>query len=184
MAKVKGLAFRSVLSALESIQGPAAVKATRELLPLETASRLESLTASTWYPLSDYVNLWAAIQQATGNNRDLPRLIGRRAVEQDLRLIHRLAFAALSVTTMMSISARLFSSYYDTGRCRAEAAGSQRVRVHFEGCTGFTEPMWLELRGGSECVVEQASKMRAASTLVSGGRNLDSECVIDVAWFA
>ena len=184
MPRVKGLAFRSVFVALEALEGNAAVERVRALLPAETSERLRVLTASTWYPLTDYANLWTSIQSATGQRKDLPRLIGRRAVEQDLRLIHRVAFAALSVETVLSISMRLFGTYYDTGKCKTEQLAPRKVRVSFQGCLGFTEPMWTEVRGGIECFAEQASKTRATSSLISGGTELSPECVVEVSWFA
>lgn len=184
MPRVKGLAFRSVLVALEALEGPAAVERTQKLLPRETSERLRILTASTWYPLGDYASLWTSIQAATGQRKDLPRAIGRRAVEQDLKLIHRLAFAALSVETVLAISMRLFGTYYDTGTCKTEQLAPRKVRVSFEGCVGFTEPMWTEVRGGIECFAEQASKTRATSTLIAGGTGLSDSSVIEVSWFA
>ena len=184
MPRVKGLAFRSVFVALEALEGSAAVERTRALLAPETSERLRALTASSWYPLADYANMWSSIQSATGQRKDLPRLIGRRAVEQDLRLTHKLAFAALSVETVLSISMRLFGTYYDTGKCKTEQLGPRKVRASFQGCIGFTEPMWTEVRGGIECFAEQASKTRATSTLVSGGGEGEQQCVVEVSWFA
>jgi hypothetical protein len=182
MPRVKGLAFRSVLQALESLEGASAVERTKRLLDPDTAQRLAIITASTWYPVEDYINLWTALQSATGNRRDLPRLIGRRAVELDLKLIHRLAFAALSVSTVLGISARLFNTYYDTGRCQSERISDRVVRVTFDGCVGFSAHMWTELRGAIECFAEQSSKMRAVSTVVSGGQDGDTTFVADVSW--
>ncbi len=184
MARVKGLAFRSVLVALQELEGEEAVARARSLLKSDTAEVLAALAASSWYSVAHYVELWRAILAATGQRKDLPRRVGFRAVEQDLNMIHRLAFSALSVSSVLAISSRLFGTYYDTGRCRSESIGPRAVRVSFDGCTGFSEAMWTELRGASECFAEKSSKTRSSSHLVSGGRDGSSECVLDVRWFA
>jgi hypothetical protein len=184
MPRVKGLAFRSVLAALEAQEGPAVVERARELLPARTRETLAALTANAWYPLESYAELWAAIQAATGNRRDLPRAIGFRAVELDLKLIHRLAFAALSVATVVSISLRLFNTYYDTGSAHCDVLSPRRVRVRFSGCTGFTETMWSEIRGGVECFAAKASRSRASSVVVSGGGDADVDFTLEVYWVA
>lgn len=184
MPRVKGLAFRSVLAALEALEGSAVVERARELLPASTATELSALTANAWYPLESYADLWAAIQAATGHRRDLPRTIGFRAVELDLKLIHRLAFAALSVATVVSISLRLFNTYYDTGRAHCEVISPRRVRVTFSGCQGFTETMWTEVRGAVECFAAKASRSLANSVIVRGGADGDSDFVLEVYWLA
>lgn len=184
MPRVKGLAFRSVLAALEALEGAVTVARARELLPPATAKELAALTATAWYPLEAYADLWVAIQEATGHRRDLPRTIGFRAVELDLKLIHRLAFAALSVATVVSISLRLFNTYYDTGSARCEVISPRRIRVSFTGCRGFTEVMWTELRGAVECFAAKASRSSANSVVVSGGADGDADYVLEVHWLA
>jgi len=184
MPRVKGLAFRSVLAALEALEGREAVDQARALMLPSTAAHFAALTANAWYPLEAYADMWSAIQRATGHRRDLPRAIGVRAVEQDLRIIHRLAFAALSVATVVTISTRLFGTYYDTGRADCEVVSPRRVRVTFSGCRGFTEPMWAEVRGATECFAAQASKTKASSVLISGGTEGGPDCVLEVFWYA
>jgi hypothetical protein len=111
-------------------------------------------------------------------------LIGRKCVELDSKLVHRLAFAALSVPTVLEISARLFRTYYDTGECRSERQRDRSVRVNFEGCVGFSEPMWTELRGASEYFAERASKGPASSRVLVGGRDGDTHTVFSIRWGA
>lgn len=184
MPRVKGLAFRSVLTALEALEGPAVVAQVRAALSPATASELAALTANAWYPIEAYKDLWACIQAATGNRRDLPRHIGFRATELDLKLIHRLAFAALSVTTVVTIAVRLFGTYYDTGKARCEVISARRIRVTFSGCEGFSEPMWSEIRGSVECFAAKASKSTASTVMVSGGGEGSPDCTVEVYWHA
>lgn len=180
--RVKGLAFRSVLVALEELEGAQVVQQAKQALPPTTRERLDSLTASSWYPTEDYVALWSAIQAVTGARKDFPRIIGRRATEMDFTLVHRVAFAALSPETVLGISMRLFNTYYDTGTCVTAKSGERRVTVTFTGCKGFNANLWTELRGAIECFAEKSSGRRAMSTVLSGGTGPD--CAVEVSWSA
>lgn len=182
MPRVKGLAFRSVLKALAALRGDEAQERVLAALDEPRSRALRFVVASSWYPIEDYVALWSALQRCTGSDPDFPRLIGRRCIEQDLRIVHKVALSALSVDTVLAISVRLFGNYYDTGSCRAHHAGSGMTRVEFSGCVGFSRDLWMELRGSMECFAEQASKSPATSLLVSGGRDGDPSCVMDLKW--
>lgn len=182
MPKVKGLAFRSVLQAVSSLKNEAVLAEVYRALPPKLSESLQVTLAASWYPIEDYVALWNAIQATTGYRPDFPRLVGKKCVEQDLKVVHKLAFAALSVPTVMGISARLFGTYYNTGRCRSSMNGARTIRVEFEGCDGFSQNMWAELRGASECFAEKASRRPANSQIVVGGGDRDSTFVLDVSW--
>ncbi|HEY5954900.1 MAG TPA: hypothetical protein VIV60_00055, partial [Polyangiaceae bacterium] len=119
MLKVKGLAFRSVLQAHQSIRGQSAIERVFAVLDPTLAEGIRAALASTWYPVASYAALWSAIQQTTGADPDYPRIIGRRCAEQDLKLVHRVVLASLNTTLMLSITAKLFGTYYDTGTCTA-----------------------------------------------------------------
>jgi hypothetical protein len=183
MARVKGLAFRTVLRAHSSMRGVASLDSVLTLLDPELAETLRHVSAATWYPLEHYVALWAAIQRVVGNNPDYPRVVGRVCIEQDLRLVHKLAFAALSPATVLGISSRVFNMYYDTGRCQSSRLDEQSVRVSFDDCKGFSSPMWAELRGAIEAFAEQSSGCTARAITVSGGGTGNPECIIDVSWW-
>jgi hypothetical protein len=180
--KVKGLAFRSVLQAHASIRGEAGLAKVFGCMPPELALTLRAPLASAWYSVENYVGLWEAIQVSTGQTPDYPRLIGRRCVEQDLTVVHKLAFAALTTATVLDISARLFGAYYDTGSCKSVRVDAGTVRVTFAGCVGFSQSMWAELRGAIEAFAEQASKKPVHSTMLQGGLTGHAHCVIDVYW--
>jgi hypothetical protein len=183
-ARVKGLAFRSVLEELDALEGPGAVERALALMHQDLAARLRThgLSASGWHAVEDYADMWQAIQKATGERRELPRLIGRRAVEGDLNVVHKMVFKALSAATVIGLATRVFGAYYDTGKARADKTSDHGIRVWFTGCTGFTGYMWEELRGSVETFAEQASAAKAWSSWQSGGTDADRDAVLDVAW--
>jgi hypothetical protein len=181
---VKGLAFRTVMQELGNLEGPLAVARSLSCMPPELAHRFKTsaIVAAGWYPIADYAAMWGAIQEATGNRRELPRIIGRKCVEHDLNVVHKLVFRALSVPTVIGLATRVFNSYYDTGKSRAELLGDRNIRVWFEGCKGFNAAMWGEIRGSVECFGEQASGGKAWSTWKSGATDQDADGILDVWW--
>lgn len=181
MSQVKGLAFRSVLHAHAALRGNDSLEQVHALLGADLSGQLRFVVASSWYPLASYVHLWNAIQHVSGDD-DYPRLVGRRCVDQDLKLVHRLAFAALSTATVIDISARLFGSYYDVGTCASRKLEPHRVEVSFQNCVGFSTPMWSELRGAIEMFAELSSHRTSQSRLIRGGKSGDPTCVIEVLW--
>lgn len=182
MPQVKGLAFRSVLQAHAGLRGEDSLDALYKALEPGLTQTLRSPLAATWYPLAYYAALWDAIQRTTGENPDYPRQIGRRCAEQDLKTVHKVLFAALNTTVALSVTARMFGSYYDTGKCSAKRLDARIFRFTFQGCLGFTEPMWTELRGALEVFVEQSTKRPARSVLVQGGHGGDENSLVDVRW--
>lgn len=182
MPQVKGLAFRSVLQAHASLRGKDSLEAMYKALEPELGQTLRSPLASAWYPLAYYAALWNAIQSTSGESPDYPRQIGRLCAEQDLKTVHKLLFAALNTTVALTATARMFGSYYDTGNCSAKRLDTRVFRFAFQGCVGFTVPMWTEVRGSLEVFVEQSTKATARSMQTQGGRAGDSHCVVDVHW--
>jgi hypothetical protein len=182
MARVKGRAFRSVLRAHASLCGSASLARALDLLPSNIAERFGHVGATAWYPLAHYVALWDAIESVVGEGSDYPRAVGRRYVEQDLNLVQMPALAALSTTKAFDTSSRLFGAYCDAGRRQSTRLGDQLVRVAFEGCIGFSAPMWAELRGAAEGFAEQSSHSSTNSSIVLGGCAGDSYFTIEVSW--
>lgn len=182
MPRVKGLAFRSVLQAHRTLRGSDAIERVYAQLEPGLAQTLRAPLAATWYPLSSYAALWDAIQQTAGQNADYPRVVGRLCAEQDLRTVHKVLFATLSTSMALSATARLFSSYYDTGTCSCKRCDPRTFQFSFQGCLEFTEPMWTELRGSAEVFLELSTKKDAHSRLLSGGRAGDKSCVVEVRW--
>ncbi len=182
MPRVKGLAFRSVLQAHAQHRGEDALARMYAHLEPSLAQTLLTPLAATWYPLSLYAALWDAIQCTTGEDPDYPRLVGRLCAEHDLRLVHKVLFAALNTSVALAATARMFGSYYDTGRCSSKRVDERSFRFFFEGCLGFTEPMWMELHGSLEVFVDLSTKAKSRSQLVQGGHDGATSRVVDIRW--
>src|SRR5690349_12270385 len=162
---------------LRAMEGDAAADRAIAGMPEELGFmlRTQTIASTSWYAIEDYAAMWMAIQEATGHRRDLPRALGRRCVMHDLTVVHRLVLSVLSVPMVMTLTAKLFNGYYDTGSSHCERRSERLVRVYFKGCTGFNLPMWTEIRGSVEQFAESASGGKASSIWRAGGGERDAD---------
>src|SRR6185295_12295908 len=104
--------------------------------------------ASSWYPIGWYKDAFRAFRSATGDGTDLSRQIGYQAVKRDMRSVYKAIFVRLiSPQTLLGMSSRLFSSYYDTGHFDVLESRRGYVLVRLHGCAGWDLNMWTEIYG-------------------------------------
>jgi hypothetical protein len=120
MTQVKGTAVQSSLRYVRERFGPAALDGVLRALPAENRALLSgTILASTWYPI---VALLAYMKQA---ERQLgpqePNVLydmGRASCDHGVTGVYKIFFKVGSPEFVTSRSARVFSSYYDTGELR------------------------------------------------------------------
>lgn len=153
---MKGVAFKSVLAALDERFGAVAVAEMYRSLPPADAAWLQyKVVATGWYPTSRYRSMWSAIAAAAGGHGDdLARQIGRVCMQRDMGGVYRLVFKLLSPETVLSLSGKMFSNYYDTGTLSIVEARPGLARAAFKGCVGWSRLMWMEILGASEMLLE------------------------------
>lgn len=153
---VKGVAFKSVLAALDEQVGPGALAAMHERLAGTDSEVLKyRIVATGWYPISLYRSMWAAIAETTtGPAEALAKQIGRACMQRDMNGVYRLVFKLLSPETVLSLSSKMFSNYYDTGTLTVVEARAGVARASFRGCAGWSRLMWMEILGSSEMTLE------------------------------
>jgi hypothetical protein len=114
----KGLGFRTFLNALEAIRGREVYDAAIKAMPCELneALRYGKLIPSGWYPLSWYNAMLNAIVTTTNEGDRIVRETARDAMRRDIKGIYKLVFKFFSPETLYSMTPRVFSSYFDTGK--------------------------------------------------------------------
>ncbi|NLY95566.1 MAG: hypothetical protein GXY23_16270 [Myxococcales bacterium] len=179
--KVKGVAFRSVLTVAEEILGGETVERVYATLPEDARETLRYKVLHTgWYPIELYRALWAALLEVTGRGDDLVKEIGAASVRRDMTGVYRMVFRVFSPETMFSITARLYSQYYDTGTVEVLRAEHVKARVVYTGCEGFDRTMWVELLGSGEEMLRLAGAKDPRLEIVRGGWG--AYCEVDAHW--
>ncbi len=182
--RVKGVAFRSVMAAVDAIC-PAG---TRERAlgqmdrELGEALRYGTILPSGWYPISSYKTMWSAILAASGGGPELVRKIAHECMRIDTAGVYRFVMRMLSPETVFAASSRFFSGYYDTGSLEVVERRRGRARAEWRGCVGFDRTMWMEVMASGEALVEMAGGKDVRHRIVLGGRDGDTDTVSELFW--
>lgn len=182
-SKVKGVAFRSVLAALEELRSKSMVERVLGSLSSDDRSSIEFRVVNTgWYPIELYATLLDAIATVSGEGDSLVRAVGATALRRDVTGVYRVMFRVFSPENVLTISAKLFGFYYDTGSLAIVEKRQGYARSEYQRCKGFSRLMWVELLGSSEEMLSIAGARNAKGRIVRGGDDGDGACVIEVAW--
>jgi len=183
LAKVKGVAFRSVLACLEQLRGASFVEQVMQRMPADQAHLLRYTIVQTgWYPIALYRALWTAITSDKPGDYEFVRAVGGAAIRRDVGGVYRVLFKVLSIETLVTLSSKLFPYYYDTGRLSNERVSAHCIRSTYEGCNGFDRAMWEELAGSTTELVKMAGARDVKVTIARGGQDLSTMCVIQIEW--
>jgi hypothetical protein len=180
--KVKGVAFRSVLTLVERSLGPSAMESAVSAMPEEVAKahRYGEIIASGWYPIAWYRETWQGILGASGRGDDFVRKVGRDSIDLDFGSIYRTLMRVLSPKTLVSVGMTHFGQIYDTGNVETFDPRDTSLRLRFTGCAGFDHTMWVEVLGSCERLAELTGAKNARSTILEAG--WDEKCVAIVEW--
>jgi hypothetical protein len=183
--RVKGVAFRSIDECFAELRGEDARDKARGLMPDELRDLFRNglVLAATWYPISWYRETFRAFRTATNDGPELARQIGYQAVRRDMRGVYKTLFAKIvSPQTLLGMSARLFSNYYDTGTFEVLESHRGFVGVRLSGCKGWDLNMWTEIYGSCGSFLDIAGAKEVRLHIKSGGRDGDTTMEIDAHW--
>lgn len=179
---IKGLAFHSVLTALESLEGPEAV--SRALEAAGSVGRRIAhgeVVAASWAPVAWYREMWEGIA-SLGGGEALARRIGRASILADMNRVHRFMIRALSPATVTTVSARMWSRYFDTGGMKVESSSERYLRVRWHDCKGWSRMIWVEQFAGSEAFLELTGAKGVRLGVLEGGRDGDDFALTEATW--
>lgn len=181
---VKGVAFRSVLSALATLRGKDATAQAIARMPADLGETFKygGIMAPSWYPISWYRMMWKAIREATGEGTEIAHQIGRETMRADMTGIYRLVFKIVSPQTVLSLSTKIFSNYYDSGKLEVLESQTGYARARWNGCRGFDRNMWVEVFGASEMLLELAGAKKLRFHVHVGGRDDDEHAEAIAVW--
>lgn len=180
---IKGISFRSFLDALRSLRGPEVVERVMDALPAEVrdALRFGKVVSGGWYPLGWYRELHAATMQVTEGGLEVIHDVSRLATRNDFKGVYRVIALVLSPESLMAVSSRAFSSYFNaaTFEMLETRKGFARARIT---APGFNRAMWTDVMAGCEGVLEAAGAKGASVTAGSGGGERDEVTEVNARW--
>jgi hypothetical protein len=183
--KVKGVAFRTIDRCFRELCGERVHAEALGMMPPQVAEayRQGTLLPASWYPISWYRDVFKAYRWATSMGPELPRRIGALAVQHDMQGVHKRFVAwVASPQTLLSLSQRVFKTYYDTGQLEVIAARSGFAHVRATGCAGWDLNMWNELVGSSGALLAAAGARHVRVYGMAGGQDGDDHHEIEAHW--
>jgi hypothetical protein len=145
--------------------------------------RYHTLLASSWYPIEHYCEVFRAFRAVRSDGPELARAIGKLAARHDMSGVHKQILARLiSPQALLSMSQRVFSTYYDTGKFDLLESRKGFVHCMFRDCLGFDESMWAEVAGSCESLLEIAGAENVRIRPIAGAGSGDSSAEFEARW--
>lgn len=181
--RIKGLAFRSTLSALEALRGADAVARALDRMPPELATKVRhgEVVPSAWVPVAWYAALLDAIRGEPEGDA-LLREIGRVSAQADMTGIHRALYRMLGPTTIMKVVGRVYGRYFTRGSVRVVSSATGYLRVRWVDCQGFNRAMWLDAYGAATMILELAGVHDLSLRLLAGGQEGDTTMEVEARY--
>jgi serine/threonine-protein kinase len=183
--RVKGVNLRTLDICFERLRGQSLRDAAHDRMPLELsgAFRYHTLLASCWYPMAWYRAMLRAICTVTEEGPELARALGRVTARHDLSGVYKQILARLlSPEALLAMSQRVFSTYYDTGRCEILDSRSGFAEVRCDACDGWDHNVWMKFAGACESMVQMAGGANPQMRVMAGGRDGDSSFHFAISW--
>ncbi len=179
--QVKGNSFRGFIAALRRLHGEATVDKVIALLPAELGRRLQrdNIVTGHWYPLDELSRVQQAMMRAVGRGPDVIREVARESTLEDFRGLYQVLTFILTPQFIIKRTPGIWKRYYDGGVVSVtaqEGAGE----ASFSACTGFDEPMWQGVIGGTSGVLEACGAKGLEIKIIGGG--IGDHMTIKATW--
>jgi hypothetical protein len=180
---MKGMSLRNYPLVLRELRGTDAERRMLQLLPIDVRDALGTgrIVASSWYPVDWKCAMHEAGRRATGE-AGLARIMGHEMTRRDLQGVYRVFMRIVSPRYVLSVGARLFSSYLRPGTMTVTEVRPGYTQVEFAGCQGFSHDLWLDVAGGCEAALQGAGAANVRLRILAGGRDGDAHSTMRAWW--
>jgi hypothetical protein len=182
-SEIKGQSLRHYPIALRALRGNEVADRVLASLSQELREGLTggSILAGGWYPVAYKRELHAAGCKVTGDH-GLARVMGYEMTKRDLSGIYRTFVRIATPRFVLSLGARIFSTYFRPGTMRVVETRDGFVEVAFANCIGFDANIWRDVIGGCEATLVVSGAKSVRLRFGSGGEDGD-EAASATAWW-
>jgi hypothetical protein len=182
----RGLAFNSCLRQIRALASADDVARVVAALPDDTRALVaQPPLPIEWLP---YRHTFALVRTTHdlvfGGDERRTTEIARRAIVEDMKLVHKIFIRFATPQWVLTRVARLWSSYWrDNGTLRVEPIAERRVRVLYEG-TQHSTPLFWAMQGATIEGLATATGLGPVTVKLVEGKDSSSRCVFEVGWSA
>lgn len=151
MARVKGTAVLASIRYVKENLGEDVINGVLAALPEDDRKALGGhLLASAWYSMPAFLHFMEeAEKQLAGKEPDVLRKMGRASADYSLTTVYKIFFKVGSPEFIIGKAARVFGSYYDSGKVVPVESSPGRAAfdlVEFQGAPPFCARIggWME----------------------------------------
>jgi hypothetical protein len=180
----KALGFNSCVRALKAVAPPERLPPVWAALPPDTRALVE--TPPLPIEWLSYRHSFALFRTAhdVAFDRDVRRTaeIARRAVRDDMNVVHKLLVRLASPEQVITRAARLWGNYWrNNGEVRIERREPKHIWVHYSGQQHAT-PLFWAMQCACVKALADATGVAGVRAAVDDGRACETSCVIAVSW--
>ena len=183
MAQVKGTAVLSSLRYVRERFGEEPLALVLAALPAEDAALCGGVLASSWYPMPAFLRFMQEAERQLGAQE--PNLVlemGRASCDYGITGVYKIFFKVGSPEFIIRRAARVFSSYYDTGRLEVVESEDGRCVVELRGLEGSARQFCERIYGWAQRTLELAGAKNLRSGHSSCVHRGDPVCRFEGHW--
>jgi len=182
-SEIKGQSLRNYLITLRALRGNETADRVLASLSGELRQGLENgaILAGGWYPVAYKRELHEAGARVTGDP-SLARTMGYEMTKHDLGGLYRAFVRIATPRFVLSVSSRMFSTYFRPGIMQVMERRAGFVKVEFSRCIGFDANVWKDVIGGCEATLAVAGAQACRVRFVSGGKDGDDSAIVTAWW--
>jgi hypothetical protein len=159
LVEVKGTALRSILVALEALEGAEGLARVRNAMPEGARARIDPIVlGARWYPVAVQAAIHEAIRLEIGKGRvDANYRVARRAAMDDFAGgVYRIFLRTITYDALWDTTARIWRQYNSRGSLSFPERRREMARGHVVGVEGYTLAMWTGVCGRFHGILEIA----------------------------
>lgn len=178
--KLKGLALKNTLVAVEKLHRKAGLERVKVALPPRIRDTVAQILPIEWYPVEVTAALHVAIRDTLGGGSWAEsQRISREAAKIELHGVYRIMMRVVQYDTVWDRMERMWPQYYDAGEACWVDRGRGHATAEFRGVAGFNEGMWHSIAGRIEVLLENTGARGAAVTLKNAA---STRATIEALW--
>jgi hypothetical protein len=178
---IKGTGIRSLLLAIERVQGAGAVAAVKAAVPPHIRAQIEpQIVVSRQYPVEVSASLQVAIRDVLGGGSwELSRRLGVEAAYIDFQGIYRIFLRALDYGSVWNRLERAWLQYNSQGAMRWADRTKTSARAVITGVEGYNEGLWGSVAGRVEGLLLLSGAKKAEVLVIDP---TPESCTLAASW--
>lgn len=166
IAEIRGASFLSFFDALADVRGADAVEQVKDALPRPLRERLRSgaIVGIGWYPMTDYAQLYDALDQVYGGGDALAKQLGAASAHRDTQGILRYVLALSTPEFLLRHAGRVVLSYIRGPTSRLDEVGPGHATLVIEGFGGTNSRIHAEWAGGIQFLLGRCGAKKPSVT--------------------